>query len=92
MINRPRAIQWVATAIESERRRACAICDEVASWYPADVFPPQGDSVDCRSARMARLTCENIKNYILGIVDAPQEGRKVGRNVVPKGTAGLPRV
>jgi hypothetical protein len=32
----------------------------VRSWYPVDVFPEQGESLDSASARMARLTCDNI--------------------------------
>lgn len=33
---------------------------EVKSWYPESVFPKDGKSIDCKSADMARLTCDNI--------------------------------
>ena len=35
-------------------------CNKVKERYPEDVFPPDGNSLDCKSARMARLTCDNI--------------------------------
>ena len=35
-------------------------CNKVKERYSEDVFPPDGNSLDCKSARMARLTCDNI--------------------------------
>ena len=35
-------------------------CNKFKERYPEDVFPPDGNSLDCKSARMARLTCDNI--------------------------------
>ena len=46
-------------------REACAeVCREVAARYPTDVFPDDGQSIDCKSARMARLTAANIERLI----------------------------
>ena len=48
---------------EAERlraREACAsACAAVAALYPVSVFPEDGDSVDCRSASVARITAQN---------------------------------
>lgn len=51
-----------ATRIE---RKACIdICREVAGRYPTDIFPEDGQSLDCKSARAARLTAANIEREI----------------------------
>ena len=47
-----------------ERMAAMKICDNIAGRYPIDIFPVDGDSLDCKSAAMARLTADNIKNKI----------------------------
>lgn len=45
-----------------------AACDHVEAQYPTDIFGTDEDakrpdaSLDCRSARMARLTCRNIRD------------------------------
>jgi len=49
-----------------ERERCALICDEVAKRYPVDIFPRNGKSLDCLGAKMARLTCANIKRLIIG--------------------------
>lgn len=54
---------WQA-AMRIERRFCLQACDDVAARYPTDVFPEDGQSLDCKSARMARLTAENIKREI----------------------------
>lgn len=35
--------------------------DTVRGYYPESVFPENGESLDCKSASMARHTCDNIK-------------------------------
>ena len=47
-----------------ERKACIAICREVAERYPTDIFPEDGESLDCKSARMARLTAANIEREI----------------------------
>lgn len=44
---------------EYEKIIADAI-NTVKSWYPVDVFPEDGQSIDSKCAKMARKTCENI--------------------------------
>lgn len=47
-----------------EQKACISICQEVAARYPIDVFPVDGESIDCKSARMARLTAANIEREI----------------------------
>ena len=47
-----------------ERKACIAICREVAERYPTDIFPEDGESLDCKSARMARITAANIEREI----------------------------
>jgi hypothetical protein len=35
-----------------------AIIEKHRSAYPTDVFPEDGESIDCKSAKMARHTCD----------------------------------
>lgn len=37
-----------------------AAVSEVKAWYPEDIFIPGGQSLDAKSADMARKTCDNI--------------------------------
>lgn len=48
-----------AASAEYEKIIADAI-NTVKSWYPVDVFPEDGQSIDSKCAKMARKTCENI--------------------------------
>lgn len=36
---------------------------EAERWYPEDVFPPLGVSLDCRSAQFARQLIGNIREH-----------------------------
>ena len=38
--------------------------NNVRSHYPEKVFPPDGESIECKSAFMARLTCDNIQREV----------------------------
>jgi hypothetical protein len=58
------AEQAFMCAVRLERKACVAICRDVAERHPADVFPKDGQSLDCKSARMARLTAENIEREI----------------------------
>ena len=67
-------IWWSVTAEDLERfaglvaaaeRDACkAACRAVAERYPTDIWPETGASIDCKSAKMARLTAANIEREI----------------------------
>ena len=37
---------------------------EVRSWYPLKAFPENGESEDCKSASVARHTCDNIYRIV----------------------------
>jgi hypothetical protein len=54
---------WMAAA-RVERKVCVAVCREVAERYPADIFPEDGQSMDCKGARMARLTAASIERKI----------------------------
>ncbi len=43
---------------------------KVRSMYPTDIFPENGESLDCKSARMARLTCDNIAREFAALTAA----------------------
>lgn len=47
-----------------ERKQCILDCRSVAERYPLEVFPEDGESLDCKSARMARLTAANIEREI----------------------------
>lgn len=53
--------RWQAVCEDMEKNFIKAI-EYVQSWYPEDIFPETGQSLDCKSAMMARLTCKNIKD------------------------------
>lgn len=38
--------------------------ETIRAHYPEEVWPNEGDSVDCKGAKMARLTCDNIASLI----------------------------
>ncbi len=46
--------------VDQLRAYAKAIA-EVRSWYPEDVFPPTGKSLDAKSAQFARVLCDEIE-------------------------------
>lgn len=58
------AEQAFLCAARLERIACISICREVAERYPTDIFPEDGESLDCKSARMARLTAGNIEREI----------------------------
>jgi hypothetical protein len=45
---------------EAAKAEFTGAIEYVRSWYPLDIFPEDGQSLDCKSARMARITCNNI--------------------------------
>jgi hypothetical protein len=48
------------TAIRAQALEdAAGVCEEVHDRYPTDIFP-DGQSVDAQSAKMARITANNI--------------------------------
>jgi hypothetical protein len=70
-IDQPYVIQPLHGKIDDELRRfahlvraqaleeAVGVCEEVHDRYPTDIFP-DGQSVDAQSAKMARITANNI--------------------------------
>ena len=50
---------WELASAEYEKIIADAI-NTVKSWFPVDIFPEDGHTVDSKCAKMARKTCENI--------------------------------
>ena len=64
------SIQAFICGMRAGKMDSAAICREVADRYPTDIFPHDGDSLDCKSARMARLTAANIEREILRMGDA----------------------
>ena len=58
------AKEQYAAGQRDERKLTQEACSEVAAQYPTAAFPENGTSLDCKSARMARLTVKNIKAAI----------------------------
>jgi len=50
-----------AKAVQAEREAWLAACREVAGWYPEGVFDPDGQTLDAKSAAIARLTVKNVQ-------------------------------
>ena len=53
-----------------------AACTHIKAQYPVEVFPEDGESMDCKSARMARLTCDNVFRYYMEQKDDRLEAEK----------------
>lgn len=70
---------WQA-AMRIERRFCVQACRDVAARYPADIFPEDGKSLDCKSARMARLTAANIEREITERSNADVTGLAPGKD------------
>lgn len=50
--------------VAEERERAAKVCDSFQDIYPTDIFPADGESLDCKSAKMARITAKNCAEAI----------------------------
>ena len=52
----------------------------IRDQYPYDLFPLAGESLACKGARMARLTCDNIELEFKRLMEErqPQPGRVEG--------------
>ena len=58
-------LQRFAALIATAEREACKeACRKIAAQYPTDIWPEDGESLDCKSARMARLTAANCDREI----------------------------
>ena len=57
-----------ALAYEAGRKdenEACAeVCEEIARLYSTDIFPEDGTSIDCNSAKMGRVVTRNCAQSI----------------------------
>jgi hypothetical protein len=72
-----------ATAAPAQEPALEAIA-KVRAMYPEDIFPEDGDSLDCKSARMARLTCDNIKRELLAAEDDDAAPASTAAPVAPE--------
>jgi hypothetical protein len=58
-------LQRFADLITAAERGACKeACRKIAAQYPTDIWPEDGETLDCKSARMARLTAANCEREI----------------------------
>lgn len=46
-------------AIQEEREACAKVCEEIAAYYSTDIFPEDGTSIDCNSAKMGRVVTKN---------------------------------
>ena len=46
-------------AVLAEREACAKVCEKIHDWYPTKIWPEDGESLDCKSASMARLTANN---------------------------------
>ena len=48
-----------------DENEACAeVCEEIARLYSTDIFPEDGTSIDCNSAKMGRVVTRNCAQSI----------------------------
>ena len=58
-------LERFADLVAAAERDACKeACRKIAAQYPADIWPEDGETLDCKSARMARLTAANCEREI----------------------------
>lgn len=58
-------LQRFAALVAATERHACKeACRKIAAQYPTDIWPEDGETLDCKSARMARLTAANCEREI----------------------------
>ncbi len=55
---------FAALVAKEEREECKADCRRIGAQYPTDIWPENGESLDCKSARMSRLTAENCEREI----------------------------
>ena len=51
-------------AVEAEREACAKVCDDIARLYSTDIFPENGTSIDCNSAKMGRVVTKNCAQSI----------------------------
>lgn len=58
-------LERFAKLIALAEREACAkVCEEIAKLYSTDIFPEDGTSIDCSSAKMGRVVTKNCAQSI----------------------------
>lgn len=58
-------LERFAELVADHEREGCKeVCRKIAAQYPTDIWPEDGESLDCKSARMARLTAANCEREI----------------------------
>lgn len=76
-------VEWINDRIRMAMaavREACKeACRVVGARYPTDLWPENGQSLDCKSARMARLTAANCEREI-DMRSNAQAHRKTGHD------------
>lgn len=50
--------------VELENEACAKVCDDIARLYSTDIFPEDGTSVDCNSAKMGRVVTKNCAQSI----------------------------
>ncbi len=59
------ALSKFAELVRADEREACAkVCEEISMLYSIDIFPEDGTSIDCNSARMGRVVTKNCATTI----------------------------
>ena len=56
--------RFALRAVTQEREGCKEACRKIAAQYPTDIWPEDGETLDCKSARMARLTAANCEREI----------------------------
>ena len=54
----------VRIAVEEEREACAKVCEDIARLYSTDIFPEDGTSIDCNSAKMGRVVTKNCAQSI----------------------------
>ena len=58
-------LERFAALVAAAEREACAkVCDDIARLYSTDIFPENGTSIDCNSAKMGRVVTKNCAQSI----------------------------
>lgn len=58
-----------AAGAAAMKERAAKVCEEIAALYSTDIFPEDGTSIDCNSAKMGRVVTKNCAAAIRALGD-----------------------
>jgi hypothetical protein len=58
-------LERFAELVRASEREACAkVCEEISMLYSTNIFPEDGTSIDCNSAKMGRVVTKNCAQSI----------------------------